>query len=60
MFSGDLDISPKWSVGASSGYDLKNNGITGNNVIGFLDNNSLNTIVIGISSDTYESHNKYR
>ena len=26
--SGDLDISPKWSVGASSGYDLKNNGIT--------------------------------
>jgi len=28
MFSGDLDISPKWSVGASSGYDLKNNGIT--------------------------------
>jgi outer membrane usher protein FimD/PapC len=28
MFSGDLNISPKWSVGASSGYDLKNNGIT--------------------------------
>ena len=28
MFSGDLDISPKWSVGASSGYVLKNNGIT--------------------------------
>ena len=28
MFSGDLDISPKWSVGASSGYDLKNKGVT--------------------------------
>ena len=30
---------------------LKNNGITGNNVIGFLDNNSLNTIVIGAHYD---------
>jgi len=28
MFSGDIEISPRWSVGASSGYDLKNKGIT--------------------------------
>ncbi|WP_452602738.1 putative LPS assembly protein LptD [Pontimicrobium sp. MEBiC06410] len=28
MFSGDLDISPRWSVGASSGYDFKNQGFT--------------------------------
>jgi hypothetical protein len=28
MFSGDIDISPRWSIGASSGYDLKNKGIT--------------------------------
>ena len=30
---------------------LKNNGITGNNVIGFLDNGSLNTVVIGAHYD---------
>ncbi len=28
MFSGDLDISPRWSIGASSGYDFKNQGFT--------------------------------
>ncbi|MCO4821734.1 MAG: LPS-assembly protein LptD [Flavobacteriaceae bacterium] len=28
MFSGDIQLSPRWSVGGSSGYDLKNNGIT--------------------------------
>lgn len=28
MFSGDIDLSPKWSFGASSGYDLKNQGFT--------------------------------
>ncbi|GAA4807462.1 putative LPS assembly protein LptD [Litoribaculum gwangyangense] len=28
MFSGDIELSPKWSVGASSGYDLKNSGFT--------------------------------
>ena len=28
MFSGDVEIAPRWSVGASSGYDLKNKGIT--------------------------------
>ena len=28
MFSGDIEFSPRWSVGASSGYDLKNNGFT--------------------------------
>ena len=28
MFSGNVDLSPRWSVGASSGYDLKNKGIT--------------------------------
>ncbi|MCF6296008.1 MAG: LPS-assembly protein LptD [Flavobacteriaceae bacterium] len=28
MFSGDVDISPRWSIGASSGYDLKSKGVT--------------------------------
>ncbi len=28
MFSGNVDLSPRWTVGASSGYDLKNKGIT--------------------------------
>ena len=28
MFSGDIEISPRWSVGASSGYDFKNKGFT--------------------------------
>ncbi len=28
MFSGDIEISPRWSVGASSGYDFKNQGFT--------------------------------
>ena len=28
MFSGDIELSPRWSIGASSGYDLKNKGIT--------------------------------
>ena len=28
MFSGDIELSPKWSVGGSSGYDFKNNGFT--------------------------------
>ncbi len=28
MFSGDLDISPRWSIGASSGYDFKNQGFS--------------------------------
>lgn len=28
MFSGNVDLSPRWSVGVSSGYDLKNKGIT--------------------------------
>ncbi|MBN4085146.1 LPS-assembly protein LptD [Flavobacteriaceae bacterium AH-315-B10] len=28
MFSGDIDISPRWSIGASSGYDLKSKGVT--------------------------------
>ncbi len=28
MFSGDIELSPKWSIGASSGYDLKNAGFT--------------------------------
>jgi len=28
MFSGDVDISPKWTVGASSGYDFLNKGFT--------------------------------
>lgn len=28
MFSGDLELTPKWKVGFSSGYDLKENGFT--------------------------------
>ncbi|NOY46886.1 MAG: LPS-assembly protein LptD, partial [Chlorobi bacterium] len=28
MFSGDIDISPRWTIGVSSGYDLKNKGVT--------------------------------
>ncbi len=28
MFSGNVQLSPKWDVGISSGYDLKNKGIT--------------------------------
>ena len=28
QISGDLEFSPKWRVGVSSGYDLKDNGIT--------------------------------
>lgn len=28
MFSGDMNLSPRWKVGASSGYDLKNKGFT--------------------------------
>ena len=28
MFSGDIELSPRWTVGASSGYDFKNQGFT--------------------------------
>ena len=28
MFSGDIEFSPRWSVGASSGYDFKNKGFS--------------------------------
>ncbi|WP_104733661.1 putative LPS assembly protein LptD [Hanstruepera ponticola] len=28
MFSGDVEFSPRWTVGASSGYDFKNKGFT--------------------------------
>ncbi len=28
MFSGDIELSPRWSVGASSGYDFLNKGFT--------------------------------
>ena len=28
MFSGDVELSPRWSVGVSSGYDFKNKGVT--------------------------------
>ncbi len=28
MFSGDIDIAPRWTVGASSGYDFKNKGFS--------------------------------
>jgi lipopolysaccharide assembly outer membrane protein LptD (OstA) len=28
MFSGNVELSPRWTVGVSSGYDFKNNGFT--------------------------------
>ncbi|MEX0273927.1 MAG: putative LPS assembly protein LptD [Flavobacteriaceae bacterium] len=28
MFSGDIDLTPRWKVGGSSGYDFKNKGFT--------------------------------
>lgn len=28
MFSGDIDITPKWKAGVSSGYDFVQNGVT--------------------------------
>lgn len=28
MFSGDIDLSPRWAIGASSGYDFVNQGFT--------------------------------
>ena len=28
MFSGDIELTPRWTVGASSGYDFKNKGVT--------------------------------
>jgi lipopolysaccharide assembly outer membrane protein LptD (OstA) len=28
MFTGDIELSPRWSVGASSGYDFLNKGFT--------------------------------
>jgi lipopolysaccharide assembly outer membrane protein LptD (OstA) len=64
MFSGDVDLSPRWSVGASSGYDLLNQGFTYTQLrferdllswrmnftwIPFSDNSSWN-FFIGISS----------
>jgi len=32
MFSGDVELAPKWSVSVSSGYDLKNPGFTFTNL----------------------------
>jgi len=32
QFSGNIELSPKWSVGLSSGYDFKNRGITFTNL----------------------------
>lgn len=28
MFSGDIDLTPRWTVGVSSGYDFRNQGFT--------------------------------
>ncbi len=28
MFSGNIELSPRWKIGGSSGYDFKNNGFT--------------------------------
>ncbi|QCX39495.1 LPS-assembly protein LptD [Aureibaculum algae] len=32
QFSGNIELSPKWSVGLSSGYDFKNRGVTYTNL----------------------------
>ncbi len=32
QFSGDVEIAPRWKIGASSGYDFVNNGITFTNL----------------------------
>ncbi|MGB0973495.1 MAG: putative LPS assembly protein LptD [Flavobacteriaceae bacterium] len=32
MFSGDVELSPRWNVGISSGYDIKNKGFTHTNL----------------------------
>ena len=32
MFSGDVELSPRWNVGVSSGYDIKNKGFTHTNL----------------------------
>ena len=32
MFSGDVELSPRWKVGVSSGYDIKGKGITHTNL----------------------------
>ena len=32
MFSGDVELAPRWSVGVSSGYDFKNPGFTFTNL----------------------------
>ncbi len=32
MFSGDVELAPRWSVGVSSGYDLKDAGFTYTNL----------------------------
>lgn len=32
MFSGDVELSPRWNVGVSSGYDIKNRGFTHTNL----------------------------
>ncbi len=32
MFSGDVELAPRWSVGVSSGYDFKNPGFTYTNL----------------------------
>ncbi len=32
MFSGDVELAPKWTVGVSSGYDIKNAGFTFTNL----------------------------
>ncbi len=32
QFSGDIELAPRWTVGASSGYDIKNPGFTFTNL----------------------------
>lgn len=54
MFSGNIELSPKWGVGFSSGYDIKDNGFTYTNLNFSRDLDSwrlnFNWIPFGINS----------
>ncbi|MGY6648673.1 putative LPS assembly protein LptD [Wenyingzhuangia sp. IMCC45574] len=57
MVSGDIELSPGWKVGASSGYDFVNNGITYTNIRFSRDLNSwsmnFNWVPLGNNSSYY-------
>lgn len=57
MFSGDIELSPGWQVGASSGYDFTNNGFSYTNLRFTRDLRSwsmnFNWVPIGNNSSYY-------